>query len=100
MGHRPLTNKRGNPPRLFVSVSALSADVGFHLGRSASMGSGNILLLLGLGLYLGLLFLPLVALGTSFEGNTPLDYCVNIVTTVIHVFLYFSFGSYAPCPIN
>lgn len=73
---------------LFVSVGTLSADVCFHLSRSASVSSGNILLLLSFGLYFGLLLLFLIALRTCFEGNPPLDYRINIVTSVIHVSEY------------
>ena len=42
---------------LFVSAGTLSADVGLHLGRSASMRSSYVLFLLGFGLHLALPFM-------------------------------------------
>ena len=51
-----------------MSVSTLFADIGFHLGRPATMCSCDVLFLLSLGLYFALLFM-LGSFVAAFEGD-------------------------------
>ena len=70
-----------------MPVGTLSADVGLHLGRPASVRSCNVLLLLGFGLYLGVFFL-LPPFRTSLEGDAALNNGINIVSSVSHIIDY------------
>ena len=65
-----------------MAIGPLTADVGLLLGRTAAMGAGDVLFLLGLGLHLGLLTGIGFPLGTTLEGYaTSRDYCIYIVST-------------------
>ena len=65
-----------------MAICPLTADVGLLLGRTATMGTGDVLLFLGLGLHLGLLTGIGFPLGTTLEGYaTSRDYCIYIVST-------------------
>ena len=65
-----------------MAIGTLATDVGLLLGRAATMGTGDVLFLLGLGLHLGLLTGIGFPLGTTLEGYaTSRDYCIYIVST-------------------
>ena len=65
-----------------MTIGTLATDVGLLLGRTATMGTSDVLLLLGLGLHLGLLTGIGFALWTTLEGDTTSrDDCIYIVST-------------------
>ena len=65
-----------------MTIGTLATDVGLLLGRTAAMGTSDVLLLLGLGLHLGLLTGIGFALWPSLEGDaTSSDNCIYIVST-------------------
>ena len=70
---------------LVLTVSSLLAVFGFLLGRTAAMGSRNILLFLGFGLHLS--FVGVFALAALTKGNAILKNALKIV------FAYHSDGS-------
>ena len=65
-----------------MTVGTLATDVGLLLGRAATMSTSDVLLLLGLGLYLLGLTRILLLLGTSTEGNASThDDGIYVVST-------------------
>lgn len=66
-----------------VPVGSLPADVGLLLGCTTAMGTGNILFLLGLGLYLVLSPRVTLLLGAATESYASAhDYSVYVVSSV------------------
>ena len=68
-----------------MTVGTLATDVGLLLGRAATMSTSDVLLLLGLGLYLLGLTRILLLLGTSTEGNASTHYDGIYVVSTEHV---------------
>ena len=65
-----------------MTIGTLATDIGLLFGRTATMGTSDVLLLLGLGLHLGLLTRIGFALRTTLEGDaTSRDDCIYIVST-------------------
>ena len=62
---------------LVLTVGSLLAVFGFLLGRTAAVGSRNILLFLGLGCHLS--FVGVFAFATPAEGNAILKNALKIV---------------------
>ena len=68
---------------VLVPVGALASDVGLHLGRTTAVSPGDILLLLGLGLHLGVFF-SLFLLGASLEGDAAThDDGIDVVSSEV-----------------
>ena len=70
-----------------MSVGTFASYFGLHLGRTASMGPRDVLLLFGLGLHLGL-FLLGTAFAATLEGDSAHDDGINIISSEHIVFLY------------
>ena len=68
-----------------MTVGTLATDIGLLLGRAATMSTSNVLLLLGLGLYLLCLARILLLLGTSTEGNASTHYDGIYVVSTKHI---------------
>ena len=68
-----------------MAIGTLATDIGLLLGRTATVGTSDILLLLGLGLYLLCLARILLLLRTSTEGNTSTHYDGIYVVSTKHV---------------
>ena len=72
---------------LLVSVGTFPAYVSFHLCRTASVCSCNVLLLLGFGLNPGAIFL-LFPFGAALEGDAATNDGIYVISSEIHVVIY------------
>ena len=59
-----------------MTIGTLLTVFGFLTGRAAAVGTGDILLFLGLGLHLAIIFWLITS---TSEGNTVLEYVLKIV---------------------
>lgn len=66
-----------------MPVGALQADFGFLLGSSTSVGTGDVLLFLGLGLHLAIV-LPGAAFSAALEGYAAHDDGIYVVASKRH----------------
>ncbi len=59
-----------------MTIGTLATDVGLLLGRTATMGTSDVLLLLGLGLHLAIIFWLVTS---SSEVDAVLEYILKVV---------------------